>query len=182
DHGDRLGRQDARVTDKTGETIATLYYGDSATVRITNLGRLRAKKNEPDGFWMDPATGRWLNEQDAKKAVGDSDELPLVEDGAEPRGRKIRVIPYVEDRRNIMVLHLAEALSEAEAVSLMYALERGIEAEFELEDDELTSELLPPEGNSRDRMLFTEAAEGGAGVLRQLQTDPKSLAKAVRTA
>lgn len=182
DHGDRLGRQDARVTDKTGETIATLHYGDSATVRITNLGRLRAKKNEPDGFWMDPATGRWLNEQDAKKAVGDSDELPLVEDGAEPRGRKIRVIPYVEDRRNIMVLRLAEALSEAEAVSLMYALERGIEAEFELEDDELTSELLPPEGNSRDRMLFTEAAEGGAGVLRQLQTDPKSLAKAVRTA
>ena len=72
DHGDRLGRQDARVTDKTGETIATLHYGDSATVRITNLGRLRAKKNEPDGFWMDPATGRWLNEQDAKKAVGDS--------------------------------------------------------------------------------------------------------------
>src|SRR5690606_26420355 len=153
DHGDRLGRQDAHVADDAGR-IATLHYGDSATVRITNLGRLRARENEPDGFWLDPATGRWLNEQDAKKAVGDAEELPLVEDGEEPRGRKKRVIPYVEDRRNILVLHLAEALSEAGAVSLMYALERGVEAAFQLEDDELTSELLPPEGGTRDRMLF----------------------------
>ena len=181
DHGDRLGRQDAHVADDAGR-IATLHYGDSATVRITNLGRLRARENEPDGFWLDPATGRWLNEQDAKKAVGDAEELPLVEDGEEPRGRKKRVIPYVEDRRNILVLHLAEALSEAGAVSLMYALERGVEAAFQLEDDELTSELLPPEGGTRDRMLFTEAAEGGAGVLRQLLALPGNLAKAARTA
>ena len=57
---------------------------------------------------------------------------------------------------------------EKVALSLMFALERGIEATYELEDSELNSELLPPPGDVRDRMLFTEAAEGGAGVLRQL--------------
>ncbi len=36
DHGARPGRQDALVTDDEGE-IATLSFGDSATVRITNL-------------------------------------------------------------------------------------------------------------------------------------------------
>jgi very-short-patch-repair endonuclease len=175
------GRLDAKVSDGAG-SLATLHYGDSATVRITNLGRLRAKENEPDGFWLDPVTGKWLNEQDAKKAVGDQMELPLVEGTGEERGTRKRVIPFVEDRRNIIVLRLDEALPQEQALTLMYALERGIEAAFELEDAELTSELLPPEDGPRDRMLFTEAAEGGAGVLRQLQADPKKLAKAARTA
>ncbi|RNL87539.1 protein kinase domain-containing protein [Halostreptopolyspora alba] len=185
-HGEREGRQDALVTDAEGQ-IATLHYGDSATVRVANMGRLRAKENEPDGFWLDPASGRWLNERDAAQASGDSSELPLVDEDGSERGRKKRVIPYVEDSRNIVVLHLAEALPHTTALSLMYALERGIEAAFELEDAELTSELLPSMSASsdsapRDRMLFTEAAEGGAGVLRLLQSERDHLAEAARTA
>jgi len=64
----------------------------------------------------------------------------------------------------------------------MYALERGIEAAFELEDAELNSELLPPDDGPRDRMLFTEAAEGGAGVLRLMQSEPDALARAAAEA
>ncbi|MFD0802512.1 helicase-related protein, partial [Streptomonospora algeriensis] len=185
-HGVREGRQDALAKDTEGE-IARLSYGDSATVRVSNLGRLRAKPNEPDGFWLDPASGRWLNERDAAQASGDSSELPLVEEDGSERGRKKRVIPYVEDSRNIVVLRLTEALGHAAALSLMFALERGIEAAFELEDAELNSELLPgmhasSEQETRDRILFTEAAEGGAGVLRLLQSEPDHLAEAARTA
>ncbi|MEV5550614.1 protein kinase [Streptomyces sp. NPDC052309] len=182
DHGARRGRLDASVTDASGAPLAGLAYGDSATVRITNLGRVRAKKDEPDGYWLDLADGRWMNDRDAAEASGDFGELPVVgEDGTERR-RKKRVIPYVEDRRNILVLSLAEALPEPEALSLMYALERGIEAAFELEDAELSSELLPPDGGPRGRFLFMEAAEGGAGVLRRLQAEPDALAKAARYA
>ena len=64
----------------------------------------------------------------------------------------------------------------------MFALERGIEAVFQLEDSELDSELLPPEDGPRDRMLFTESAEGGAGVLRRLQAEKDALARAAREA
>jgi very-short-patch-repair endonuclease len=64
----------------------------------------------------------------------------------------------------------------------MYALERGIEAAFQLEDAELDSQLLPPDRGPRDRMLFTESAEGGAGVLRRLQGENEALAKAAREA
>jgi very-short-patch-repair endonuclease len=162
--------------------IARATYGDSATVRITNIGRLRAKKDEPAGFWLDVGDGRWMNEKDAAEASGDSSEMPIVDaDGNEMR-RKKRVIPYVEDRRNILVLRLADPLPENVALSLMYALERGIESEFELEDAELTSELLPPDDELRDRMLFIEAAEGGAGVLRLMQSDRTALAKAAAAA
>ncbi|MEV0328203.1 protein kinase [Micromonospora echinospora] len=181
DHGARPGRRDAIVADTDGG-LATISYGDSATVRITNLGRLRAKPGEPDGFWLDPADGRWMNERDAGEAAGDSREMPVVDADGNERRHKKRVIPYVEDRRNILVLKLDEPLDVDVAISLMYALERGIEAAFELEDSELTTELLPPDDGPRDRMLFTEAAEGGAGVLRLMQADRTALARAAAEA
>ncbi|RSN31738.1 DEAD/DEAH box helicase [Amycolatopsis sp. WAC 01416] len=181
DHGARPGRRDASITDDDGK-LATVTYGDSATVRITNVGRLRAKEDEPDGFWLDPADGRWMNERDAADASGDSSEMPVIDADDNKSRRKKRVLPYVEDRRNILVVKLADPLDEPVALSLMYALERGVEAAFELEDSELTSELLPPDDGPRDRLLFTEAAEGGAGVLRLLQSDHDALSKAAAVA
>ncbi|WP_221322818.1 protein kinase [Actinoplanes sp. L3-i22] len=181
DHGLRPGRRDAIVS-YSDRKLATLSYGDSATVRITNTGRVRAKPDEPDGFWLDPADGRWMNERDAGEASGDSSEMPVVDAEGNEKRRKKRVLPYVEDRRNILVVKLAEPLQREVALSLMYALERGIEAAFELEDSELTSELLPPVDSLRDRMLFTEAAEGGAGVLRQLQSESDALGRAAAEA
>ncbi|MGW1979458.1 DEAD/DEAH box helicase [Streptomyces sp. NPDC001889] len=179
--GQRPGRQDARVFDPAGP-LATFSYGDSATVRITNLGRLHAKTSEQDGFWLDPGDGSWLTERDASEASGDLSDMPAVDaDGNEKRHKK-RVIPFVEDSRNILAVTLDRPLAEPVALSLMYALERGIETAFELEDSELTSELLPPDDGPRDRFLLTEAAEGGAGVLRRLQSEPGAVARAARAA
>ncbi|MGW3730004.1 DEAD/DEAH box helicase, partial [Streptomyces sp. NPDC000851] len=181
-HGARKGRLNAAVSDAAGAPIAELAYGDSATVRITNIGRVRSKSDEPPGYWLDLADGRWMNDRDAAEASGDSGELPRIDADGNERRRKMRVIPFVEDRRNILVVTLDEALPEPIALSLMYALERGIEATFELEDVELSSELLPPDDGPRNRILFMEAAEGGAGVLRRLQAEPDALAKATRQA
>jgi serine/threonine protein kinase len=182
DHGARKGRLHAKITDSAGGQLAEIAYGDSATVRITNTGRVRARTDEPPGYWLDLADGRWMNDKDAAEASGDSSELPLVDSDGNERRRKKRVIPFVEDRRNILVVTLDEALPEPIALTLMYALERGIEAEFELEDAELSSELLPPDEGPRRRILFMEAAEGGAGVLRRIQAEDDALAKAARRA
>ncbi|MFJ9614950.1 protein kinase domain-containing protein [Streptomyces noursei] len=182
DHGTRKGRLNASVFDASGAPLAELAYGDSATVRITNLGRVRAKSDEPPGYWLDLADGRWMNDRDAAEASGDSSELPVIDANGKERRRKMRVIPFVEDRRNILVVTLDDPLPEPVALSLMYALERGIEAAFELEDAELSSELLPPDTGPRKRILFAEAAEGGAGVLRRLQAEPDALAKAAQHA
>ncbi|MHC5902392.1 protein kinase domain-containing protein [Streptomyces sp. S6] len=177
DHGVRKGRLNATIADPDGQ-LAQITYGDSATVRITNTGRVRARTDEPPGYWLDLADGRWMNDKDASEASGDSGELPLVDADGNERRRKKRVIPFVEDRRNILVVTLDEALPEPIALTLMYALERGIEAAFELEDAELSSELLPPDDGPRRRILLMEAAEGGAGVLRRLQAEDDAFAKA----
>jgi hypothetical protein len=94
---------------------------------------------------------------------------------------KDRVLPYVEDRRNIAILRWADSLDDETAVTLQYAIERGIETSFQLEDSELSSELLP-DGDDRGRVLFVEAAEGGAGVLRRLQGEADALPRAATEA
>jgi hypothetical protein len=66
---------------------------------------------------------------------GDDDGVPRADDVP----RKQRVIPFVEDRRNIAIMRWAAPPSEDLAVTLMNAVERGIEATFQLEDSELTT-------------------------------------------
>ncbi|MFI8288195.1 protein kinase [Streptomyces sp. NPDC085614] len=181
DHGTRRGRLTSHVTDTDGAPVLDLDYGDSATVRITNLGRVRDKEGEQDGYWLDLGDGRWLNDRAAADAI-EGTGMPVVDEDGNEKRRKKRVLPYVEDRRNILVVTLDEPQPEPVALSFLYALERGIEAAFELEDSELTAELLPPDDGPRRRMLFTEAAEGGAGVLRRIQHEKDALATAARTA
>ena len=58
------------------------------------------------GYLIDVTTGRWLKENE-------KDEAP-EEDGLEASAgvrRKQRVIPYVEDRRNILVTRLSAPVS-----------------------------------------------------------------------
>jgi hypothetical protein len=177
DHGNRPGRIEALAAKPGGAPLLTLSYGDSATVRIINLGRRRRKNKNQLGYLIDITTGRWLKESDGKDST--PDETDLV--AAEEVRRKQRVIPYVEDRRNILVTRLVAGVSQETAVTFAVALERGIEAAFQLEDTELTSELLP-ERDARGRALFIESAEGGAGVLRRLLDDRYALGQAASKA
>ena len=169
-HGAKPGRIDATATDDTGE-ILSLAYGDSATIRVTNIGRRRRANPDVHGYLIDVTTGRWLKENER-------DETPEEEglETADKIKRKQRVIPYVEDRRNILVTRLAGPVSLETAITAAIALERGIEAAFQLEDSELSSEGLPDQ-DGRGRALFIESAEGGAGVLRRLVDDPGALAQ-----
>ncbi|WP_396908660.1 DEAD/DEAH box helicase [Mycolicibacterium sp.] len=179
-HGPRTGRSDAIVTvDENGESrdVATLSYGDTATVRVTNVGRRRRKHPNELGYWLDTVKGNWLSESAAEDATPEDGSLEDATDVP----TKQKVIPYVEDTRNIMVFRLTDALPDAVATTLRYALERGIEAAFQLEDSELASEALPDD-DGRGRMLLTESAEGGAGVLRRLYAEPDALARAARQA
>ncbi|SNT48758.1 ATP-dependent helicase YprA, contains C-terminal metal-binding DUF1998 domain [Streptosporangium subroseum] len=168
-HGSRSGRLKAAVKGTDGP-LAELIYGDTATVRIINQGR-RGRKNRNDiGYWLDPVKGRWVKDSDAANQAPEDAGLISMEKAQ----RISKVVPFVEDRKNICVIRLAEQVDDSLATTLRYALERGIEAEFQLEDAELSSEPLDdPQG--RARMLFIESAEGGAGVLRRLHDERGAL-------
>ncbi len=176
---DRGGAPDCirAAATRDGTMILELTHAEAADMRITNVGRRRRKNPDDRGFWLDLREGRWLSDKQATDTTVDTDGLPDAQDVKE----REKVVPFVQDRRNILVLRAATHLVDEVAVSLRAALERAIETEFQLEDSELDSRALPDTGE-RGRMLLTEAAEGGAGVLRRLVDEPEAIQRVARKA
>ena len=90
------------------------------------------------------------------------------------------VIPYVEDRKNCLLFRPSVALDETQMASLQAAMKQAIQNRYQLEDSELAAEPLPGR-EKRECILFYEASEGGAGVLRQLIGDPTGFVNVVRS-
>ena len=146
--------------------LLELRYGPAATLWRINLGWRRRKEKTIYGFNIDVTTGQWSKDQQAPEDADDdtSHEARVVQ----------RIIPFVEDRKNCLVVHPKVTLDEAAMATLQYALKRGIEATFQLEESELAAEPLP-DLERRHAILFYESAEGGAGVLTRLASDPDAL-------
>jgi ATP-dependent helicase YprA (DUF1998 family)/very-short-patch-repair endonuclease len=163
--------RNAVASDADGE-IVTLKYGDSAAVWRINLGWNRRKDKGTFGFWIDPATGRWVPDQDAPGG----EEQP-VDPGLKVR----RAVPYVADTRNSLLLKVAESKPPEWTAAFQAALAKAILIEFNLEDNELGVEALPTREH-RDVILLYEAAEGGAGVLKRLVSEPDAIGRVARRA
>ncbi|NMM24766.1 MAG: DEAD/DEAH box helicase [Phycicoccus sp.] len=176
DRGDRAGFTKAEAV-VDGRPVLELVHADAAVMRISNVGRRRRKDLHDRGYWLDLHEGNWLSDKKAADATVDTDALTASDDVAV----KEKVTPYVEDRRNMLILRLCDAAPDEVTVTLRAALERAAEATFQLEDSELDGKALP-DLDHRGRMLLTESAEGGAGVLSRLVDEPTALAQVARTA
>ena len=150
---------------ESNEPLLDASYGPAATVWRINLGWRRRKNKSIFGFNIDVASGEWSRDEQA----------PEEEMDDAPDARSVqRIIPFVEDRRNVLVLRPAVRLDDNQITTLTYALKRGIESVFQLEESELAATPLP-DGNHRNATLLYEAAEGGAGVLSRIATDPHAI-------
>ena len=161
-----------------GELIATLTYSTAARIWRINLGRRRRKEKNQLGFYINPISGYWSKEDDP-------DETP--EENGTPEStimNKVpnqRIVPFVEDHRNVLILTPAKELDDSAMATLEAALERSIEQTFQIEESELVAESLPS-GKNRRAILFYEASEGGAGVLSRIASEPGQLALAAAQA
>lgn len=155
-----------------GEEVFKLTYGRSATLWRINLGWRQRKKENP-GFWLDTERGYWEN-----TPVEPDEDEPTKDDFS---ARKKRVIPFVEDRRNCLLVEPVGPLDPAVLLSLQAALKSAIQVTCQLEDNELAAELLPSRDDPRLLLLY-ESAEGGAGVLRRLLEDQDLLQEVGRMA
>lgn len=172
DERDGMPTHRTAVVEENGVTRALLTYCQAATIWRINLGWRRRKNKEQFGFLLDTERGYWAkNEQD-----------PSEDDAQDNLSkRSSRVIPYVEDRRNCLIFELAEPQEQKEMASLQAALKNAIQILYQLEDNELAAEPLP-DNDKRHQILFYEAAEGGAGVLRRLVDEPDGMAAVAREA
>jgi very-short-patch-repair endonuclease len=152
------------------QLLVTLIYGRAATIWRINVGERRRREPTQLGFVLDTERGYWQRSEQ------------LEEDPDDPLAAITRrVIPFVEDRRNCLLVEPNEELDLAQLVSLQAALKNAVQVAYQLEDNELAAEILPNSDTPRLLLLY-ESAEGGAGVLRRLLDDPAAFPQVARRA
>ncbi len=152
----------AIIAGDTEDPLVILKYGGAATLWRMNLGWRRRKKKEVRGYMLDIERGFWARSQETEDDPGGPDD-PMS-------ARLDRVVPYVEDTRNALVVQPAPGLTPVHMASLEAALKIALQVLYQLEDREIASEPLPT-SDDRRTILYYEVSEGGAGVLRQLTDD-----------
>lgn len=154
---------------KDGEEFSSMLYGHSATIWRVNFGWIRRKQGSI-GFVLDKERGYWekneMIEEDPDDAMSSN---------------TIRVIPFAEDRKNCLLLQFKPVPNLITLTTLQWALKNAIQVRFQLEDNELACETLPDKSKKRS-LLFYEASEGGAGVLKKLLDEPGILPELARLA
>ncbi|ENT9818303.1 TPA: DEAD/DEAH box helicase [Pseudomonas aeruginosa] len=163
--------QQQKATIQQGEDVlGELTYAPAAQIWRINRGWRRRKDKEQLGFYINPITGTW-SKQDAPDAEDDQGG----DDALLEKVPNQRIVPFVEDHRNLLIFAPVHALPLEAMATLQAALKRGIEMTFQIEESELVVEPLP-KSDERRALLFYEAAEGGAGVLTRLANHRDDLA------
>ena len=151
-----------------GTSLLRLTYAPAASLLRINHGWRGANRR---GFLVSSETGDVLSDREVE-AMSPTD-----------RQRVRRIALEVQATHNVLLVRFSGAADQAAhalRTTLRYALQRGCEQEFELEESELYTEQVG-EGASRAILLY-ETAEGGAGVLRRLVVEPDAVARVARAA
>jgi hypothetical protein len=92
----KLQMNTAEAADAEGPLLE-LQYAPAATVWRMNFGWRRRKEKSTKGFMMNPVTGHWVGGVDENGSDSEEEAPP---DRTPPQ----RIVPYVEDRRNILIV------------------------------------------------------------------------------
>jgi hypothetical protein len=150
------------VQDSSAAPMLNLVYAPAASLfRINHGWRIQREKS----FHIDMATGDWMRTPDTEE----SDAEPST--AIQPEAVKL----FVQDTMNLLLVNFINdgPIDEGFQASLQYALQRGMEKVFQIDESEIASERIGTGTNTA--ILFWEASEGGVGVLKRLVTEPETL-------
>ena len=154
-------QQRAQVATKGGEELLQITYAPQASLWRVNQ---KWRRSTQPGFALDARTGFWAQRPGEDDRAGDVESNQLIPG----------VLPFVHDTRNLLLLR-PEQNTEEFLASLSYALQRGIQVWFQVEEQEIAVGRI---GEKDQRaILFWEAAEGGTGIWPRLLEERDAFAR-----
>lgn len=157
-----------KVTIKNaGEPLLNMIFGQ-ATELIKINKKARRAAEDSDGFAIDQRNGKWLAQRELEnKEVAEN---------------KKDVMLFTRDNADTIYLQPLSSLdlSADEIITLSYALKRGIEKLFQVEEQEIGVSVMGERENPN--LLIYESAEGSLGILSQLIEEPLKLSELFKVA
>jgi hypothetical protein len=151
--GGRPRTVEATIGKDPEQPLMRVAYAPQATLYRVNHGW----KRQAGGFTVNLTNG------EIKSAPSEPEDQP-----------GLRLV--VSDTENILLIYPPPEIQQDDraVATLQFALQRGMEQQFQVEEAELASERVGS-GDKR-AILYWEAAEGGVGVLRRLVEEPNLFA------
>jgi hypothetical protein len=163
-------QQRAIAQGSDGSALLELTFAPQAELWRVNQ---RWRRSDRGGFTLDLRDGYWARRPDDDDRAPDATGTNLL----------TGVRPFVRDTRNLLLVRpVTDDLTRTDRFlfTLGYALQRGMQLLFQVEQQEIAMELIG-EGENR-RLLFWEAAEGGNGIWQRLIESPDAVASVAEKA
>lgn len=153
-----IERTESLIIKKGDQNLLNLIFGQAT--ELIKINR-KLNKTEHDGFAIDKRNGKWLAQKDLERQ--------------EVAENKKDVMVFVRDTADTLYIQPMQALglSREQTVSLSYAIKRGAEKLFQVEENEIGVRVMGKE--DKPNILLYEAAEGSLGILSQLVQEPLKL-------
>ena len=143
---------------KGGESLLNIIYGQST--ELIKINR-KSRRSPKESFAIDKRNGKWLSQKDLEVQ--------------ETMDNKKDVMIFVRDTADTLYIQPLKALelSSEQTISLSYAIKRGAERLFQVEENEIGVRVMGKKDNPN--ILLFEASEGSLGILSQLIQEPQKL-------
>lgn len=138
-----------------GVSLMNMIYGQSTELIKINW---KSKRTPSEGFAIDKRNGKWLSQKDLEN----QDILDNKKD----------VLIFVRDTADTLYIQPLSSLNltPEQITSLSFAIKRGIERLFQVEENEIGIRVMGT--MDKPNILIYEASEGSLGILSQLIQEP----------